>query len=101
LNILLIQELDLFTECCLQCESVFIINNHDKGAALMRDCADLNILLSEFIKRKSEIEKPLLICCLKAWSNCEDLLEIYKSQPETERCYDICLMCIEDFKNYL
>ncbi len=101
MNILLIQELDLFTECCLQCESLFVTNNFDKGAALMRDCADLNILLSEFVKRKSEIEKPLLICCIEAWFKCKELLEMYKSQQEFERCYDVCLMCIEDYKNYI
>lgn len=98
---LLIQKLDLFTECCLECEWLFVTKKFDKGAYLMRDCADLNILLSEFIKRKSEIEKPLLICCLEVWCKCKDLLEMHKSQLEFERCYDVCLMCIEDYKNYI
>lgn len=98
---MLIQELDLFTECCLECESIFVRMNNERGANILRDCTDLNVMLNVFINRKSEIERPLLICCIETWYKCKDLLEMHKSQPEFERCYDVCLMCIGDFKNYL
>ena len=101
MNILLVQELDLFIECCLECESIFIKMNNDRAANILRDCADLNILLNVFINRKSEIEKPLLLCCLDAWKRCKEILDENDEIPEIERCSHICSMCIEDYKSYI
>lgn len=95
------QELDLFTEYCLQCESLLVTDNSDEGAAMMRDCADLNILLTVFINRKSELEQPLIKCCLEAWKKCKYFLIKYQEKPEFEKCYDVCSMCIEDFEKYV
>ncbi len=98
---MLLQELDLFTECCIQCESLFIIENNERAAAIVRDCADMNVLLTEFIKRRSEIEMPLMKGCIDSWIVCQRVLKEHLTKPEMERCYDVCNMCIEDFKNYI
>lgn len=101
MNILLVRELDLFTECCLECESIFIRMDNEQAANILRDCADLNILLNVFIDRKSELEKPLLMCCLDSWNRCKNILMENLKFPEVERCYAVCSMCIDDYKNYI
>lgn len=100
-KLLLMQQLDLFTEYCLQCESLLLVSGNENHIGILRDCADLNILLSQYIKRRSALEKPLIKCCIESWSLCSIILSEYVHDSTFERCYDVCQTCISDFKDYL
>ena len=100
-KILLLQQLDLFIEYCLQCESKLLVSGNENHVGMIRDCADLNILLSQYIKLRSALEKPLLKCCIESWSLCLITLSEYEHDSAFEKCYEICQTCISDFKEYI
>ena len=100
-KIVLLQQLDLFTEYCLQCESILLVSGNENHVGMIRDCADMNVLLSQFIKRKSTLEQPLLKCCIESWSLFSIMLSEYEHDSTFEKCYEICQTCINDFKEYI
>jgi hypothetical protein len=100
-KIVLLQQLDLFTEYCLQCESILLVSGNENHVGMIRDCADMNVLLSQYIQRKSALEKPLLKCSIESWSLCLIMLSEYEHDSTFEKCYEICQTCISDFKEYI
>lgn len=100
-KIVLLQQLDLFTEYCLQCESILLVTGNENHLGMIRDCADLNVLLSQYIKRKSALEQPLLKCCIESWSLFSIMLSEYEHDSTFEKCYELCQTCITDFKEYI
>lgn len=98
---LLIQHLDLFTEYCLQCETILtnLRNEHDAG--IMRDSADLNILLYQFLKRRSVLDKILIKGCIESWSVCLITLSNYDHDSTFNKCYELSKTCINDFNQYI
>jgi len=100
-KILLIQQLDLFIEYCLQCESMLLNLGNERDAAIMRDCADLNVLLYQFIKRRSLLDKALIKCCIESWSLCSITILEYEQGDTFQKCHELCQTCINDFKEYI
>lgn len=98
---LLIRQVDLFTEYCLLCESSLLAIGNQRDASIMRDCADLNTLLYQFIKRKSHLDKALIKCCIESWSLCSITILEYEQGAVFKQCNELCKTCINDFKNYL
>lgn len=98
---LLIRQLDLFTEFCLQCESSFLSLGNERDASIMRDCADLNTLLYQFMKRRSHLDKALIKCCFESWSLCSITILEYEQGDTFEKCNELCKTCITDFKEYI
>jgi hypothetical protein len=97
---LALHELDLLVECCLRADSYFIKANDDLSATLMRDCADITVLLIVLMKRKSTVEVLYLNFCIEVWQKCRKTLSDYKNHSELEINYECFNSCISNFRKY-
>jgi predicted RecB family endonuclease len=99
-NSLALLELDLLIEGCLRADSYFISINDANKAALMRDCADITVLLVELMKRKSAIEIEYLNFCIEVWYNCRSALSDLTEIQELRNIYSSIDLCITSFRKY-
>lgn len=99
-NSLALEELDLLIECSLRADSYFITIGNIESASMMRDCADITVLLVELMKRKSSLEISYLNLCIDTWHTCRKTLSEHRDVHELKNAYNCFEMCIASFRKY-